>query len=161
MTNSQPTPGSMGRRTFVVRAILAIQATIGATLAFILGATTLTPSFSRRDASWLRAAEIDALSDDQPVAVTLRVTRQDGYSQVVDRTVVYLVRTGEQDVRALQSTCTHLGCRTAYDRRSKRILCPCHGGMFDTRGNVIGGPPPAPLPPLTTRVEKGYVFVQV
>ena len=49
--------------------------------------------------------------------VTLRVTRQDGYSQVVDRTVVYLVRTGEQDVRAMQSTCTHLGCRTAYDRK--------------------------------------------
>ena len=93
--------------------------------------------------------------------VTLRVTRQDGYSQVVDRTVVYLVRTGEQDVRAMQSTCTHLGCRTAYDRKSKRILCPCHGGVFDSQGNVVDGPPPAPLPTLTTRVENGHVLVQV
>ena len=93
--------------------------------------------------------------------VTLRITRQDGYSQVVDRTVVYLVRTGEHDVRALHSTCTHLGCRTSYDRRSKRILCPCHGGVFDVQGNVIGGPPPAPLPSLTTRIEDGQVMVQV
>lgn len=160
MTDQQ-TSDSTGRRSFLVRAIVAIQATMGATLAFVLGSTTLAPSFSRRDATWLRAAELDALPENQPVPVTLRITRQDGYSQVVDRTVVYLVRTGEQDVRALQSTCTHLGCRTAYDRRSKRILCPCHGGVFDVQGNVVAGPPPAPLPALTTRVENGQVMVQV
>jgi Rieske Fe-S protein len=112
MTDNQTTSAPMGRRNFVVRAIVAIQATIGATVAFVLGSTTLAPSFTRRDATWLRAAELDSLPENQPVPVTLRITRQDGYSQVVDRTVVYLVRTGEQDVRAMQSTCTHLGCRT-------------------------------------------------
>ena len=161
MTDDQPTPSSLGRRNFIVRAIVAIQATIAATLAFILGSTTLAPSFSRRDPTWLRAAALDSLPDNQPFPVTLRITRQDGYSQVIDRTVVYLVRTGEQDVRALHSTCTHLGCRTAYDRRSKRILCPCHGGVFDVQGNVLDGPPPAPLPSLTTRIEDGQVMVQV
>ena len=161
MTDNQSGAPSIGRRNFVVRAILAIQATVGATIAFVLGATTLTPSFTRRQPAWLSAAALDAVPDDQPLAVTLRVTRQDGYSQVVDRTVVYLVRTGDQEVRALQSTCTHLGCRTSYDRRSKRILCPCHGGVFDAQGNVIDGPPPAPLPSLVTRVEKGQVMVQV
>lgn len=157
----QPTPDSLGRRNFFVRAIAAIQVTIGATVAFILGATTLAPSFARRDETWLRAADLDALPDNQPVPVTLRVTRQDGYSQVVDRTVVYLVRTGEHDVRALQSTCTHLGCRTSYDRRARQIVCPCHGGVFDVQGNVIAGPPPAPLPTLGTRIEDGQVMVQV
>jgi Rieske Fe-S protein len=161
MTDNQPTAPSMGRRNFVVRVVVAIQASIGATFAFILGATTLTPSFTRRAPTWLRAAEFDSLPEDQPLAVTLRVSRPDGYSQVVDRTVVYLIRTGEQDVRALHSTCTHLGCRTAYDRKSKRILCPCHGGVFDSQGNVVDGPPPAPLPALTTRVENGHVLVQV
>ncbi|MBA3269860.1 MAG: hypothetical protein H0T71_05065, partial [Acidobacteria bacterium] len=104
MTDDQPTPSSLGRRNFIVRAIVAIQATIAATLAFILGSTTLAPSFSRRDPTWLRAAALSSLPDNQPVPVTLRITRQDGYSQVIDRTVVYLVRTGEQDVRALHST---------------------------------------------------------
>lgn len=161
MTDHPPPPASMGRRTFVARTIVAIQAAIGATLAFIVGATTLTPSFTRRTPTWLRAAALDSLPDDQPLAVTVRVTRQDGYSQVVDRTVVYLVRSGDEDVRALHSTCTHLGCRTAYDRKSKRILCPCHGGAFDVRGNVVDGPPPAPLPSLPTRIEDGQVLVQV
>jgi len=161
MTETQPTDRSMGRRNFLVRAIVAIQATIGAILAFILGSTTLAPSFSGRDETWLRAIDLDALPENQPVPVTLRVSRSDGYSQVVDRTVVYLVRTGDQDVRALQSTCTHLGCRTSYDRKSKLILCPCHGGVFDVEGHVVSGPPPAPLPTLSTRIEDGHVLVQV
>ena len=71
------------------------------------------------------------------------------------------MRSGDEDVRALHSTCTHLGCRTAWDRRSKRILCPCHGGVFDMTGNVVDGPPPAPLPSLPTRIEDGQVLVQV
>jgi menaquinol-cytochrome c reductase iron-sulfur subunit len=161
MTETQPTNRSMGRRNFLVRAIVAIQATIGAIVAFIIGSTTLAPSFSGRDEAWLRAIALDGLPENQPVPVTLRVTRSDGYSQVVDRTVVYLVRTGDQNVRALQSTCTHLGCRTSYDRKTKLILCPCHGGVFDVEGHVVSGPPPAPLPTLSTRIEDGQVLVQV
>jgi menaquinol-cytochrome c reductase iron-sulfur subunit len=161
MTDIESKPESLGRRSFVVRTITAIQALMGATLAFIIGGTTLAPSFSRRDSSWLRAAALDALPENQPVAVTLRVMRQDGYSQVVDRTLVYVVRTGEQDVRVLQSRCTHLGCQTSYDRRSKQIVCPCHGGVFDTHGNVVDGPPPTALPRLETRIEDGQVMVQV
>jgi menaquinol-cytochrome c reductase iron-sulfur subunit len=161
MTETNSTASSMGRRNFLVRAITAIHATIGATVAFIVGSTTLAPSFSRRDETWLRAAPLETLAENTPVPVTLRVTRSDGYSQVVDRTVVYLVRTGEENVRALHSTCTHLGCRTSYDRKSKRILCPCHGGMFDVNGDVLGGPPPTPLPTLSTRIEDGHVMVQL
>lgn len=134
---------------------------MGATVAFVVGMTALAPSFARRDDSWLRAADLDSLPDNLPVPVTLRVTRQDGYSQVVDRTVVYLVRTGSEQVRAIHSTCTHLGCRTSYDRRAKRIVCPCHGGVFDVQGNVLEGPPPEPLPTLPTRIEDGHVMVQV
>jgi menaquinol-cytochrome c reductase iron-sulfur subunit len=161
MTETQPINRSMGRRNFLVRAIVAIQATIGAIVAFIIGSATLAPSFSAREDTWLRAVDLDTLPENQPVPVTLRVSRSDGYSQVVDRTVVYLVRTGDQNVRALQSTCTHLGCRTSYDRKSKLILCPCHGGVFDVEGHVVSGPPPAPLPTLSTRIEDGQVLVQV
>jgi Rieske Fe-S protein len=92
--------------------------------------------------------------------VTLRVGRQDGFTEVVDRTVIYLVRSRGQ-VRALHSTCTHLGCRTTYDRQSRTIKCPCHGGVYDIQGQVIAGPPPAALPELTTRIEDGHVMVQI
>ena len=162
MSDDTPAVDALGRRGFLVRSIVGIHAAIGATLAFILGGAVLAPAFSRRSDSWLRAAAFEALPDDEPLPVTLRVARQDGYTQIVDHTVVYLVKTGENQVRAMHSTCTHLGCRTSYDRQAKQILCPCHGGVYDVQGNVIAGPPPAPLPPLPTRIdEAGNVMVQI
>lgn len=161
MTDQQEPISSTGRRTFLVRTVLAIQTAMAAALAFVLGGAILGPGFRRREESWLRASALGALRDNEPVAVTLRVARQDGYAQVVDRTVVYLVKVGERDVRALSSTCTHLGCRTSYDRVTRRIVCPCHGGVFDVQGNVLEGPPSEPLAPLTTRIDGDNVLVQV
>jgi Rieske Fe-S protein len=160
MNDHQPNPASPGRRNFFIKVITGVHALMGATLASILGAAALAPSFRRRDESWLHAAALDAVRENEPLAVTLRVARQDGYSQVVDRTVVYLVRQGGE-VKALQSTCTHLGCRTSYDKPNKRIVCPCHGGVYDLQGNVVEGPPPAPLPSIPTRVDGDQVLVQV
>jgi Rieske Fe-S protein len=160
MQEQVPDRGALGRRSFLVRAIVAIHSVIGATVAFFLGSAVLAPAFSRREDAWLRAAALDALSDDEPLPVTLRVARQDGFTQVVDRTVVYLVRMGDE-VRAMHSTCTHLGCRTSYDRENRNIVCPCHGGIYDAHGRVVAGPPPLPLQQLQTRIEDGQVMVQV
>lgn len=149
-----------GRRSFFVRIIQTVHAAMGATLTFVLGGAILAPSFARREESWLAAGSVRLLREDEPMPVTLRISRQDGYAQVVDRKVVYLVRSG-QDVRALESTCTHLGCRTSYDREGKRIVCPCHGGVFGVDGRVLDGPPPEPLRSLATRIDGDQVMVQV
>ena len=45
---------------------------------------------------------------------------------------------------AITSTCTHLGCTVA--RTKEGFACPCHGSRFDSRGRVVGGPAPRPLP---------------
>jgi Rieske Fe-S protein len=152
---------AVDRRGFLVRVIMAVHGAIGATLAFILGGAALAPAFARRSDAWLRATALANLPDDEPLAVTLRVARQDGFTQVVERTVVYVVKSGDNQVRAMHSTCTHLGCRTSYDAERKQILCPCHGGVYDLNGQVVAGPPPSPLPQLNARIEDGTVFVQV
>ncbi|MBI5492630.1 MAG: ubiquinol-cytochrome c reductase iron-sulfur subunit [Deltaproteobacteria bacterium] len=44
--------------------------------------------------------------------------------------------------------CTHLGCTPNIIDESAtpvNIVCPCHGGRFDTLGRVISGPPPSNL----------------
>ena len=150
----------MQRRTFVVRIIQSIHAVIGATLAFVVGGAVVAPSFTRRQSTWLPASELAGLEEGTPKPVAIRIARADGATEVIDRRVVYLVRTGS-DVRALDSTCTHLGCRTRFNADSKRIECPCHGGMYDATGKVIGGPPPSPLQTLPTRVDNDHVFVEV
>jgi len=156
------TPGTMpaDRRGFLIRIIQTVHASIGATLAFVVGGAVVAPSFSRREKLWLPAGSVPQLADGVPTAVTLRIARSDGASETVDRRVVYLVKSGN-DLRALDSTCTHLGCRTKFNTETGKIECPCHGGVYDTNGNVVSGPPPAPLASVPVRVEHDRIMVQV
>jgi len=147
------------RRRFLAAAVNSIQAAIGGTLAVLLGGAVVGPSFLRRREAWLKAGSLDALTDEEPMPVTIRVSRQDGFTQTVERQVVFLVKSGER-VTALSSTCTHLGCRVSWDSAAKQLKCPCHGGVYDRTGAVIAGPPPAPLAMITTRVDGDQVFIQ-
>jgi len=51
-----------------------------------------------------------------------------------------------QGLFALQATCTHLGCLTAWKPELDMIACPCHGSKFKRDGTKIEGPAPRPLP---------------
>jgi len=150
-----------GRRRFLSGVIVTIQGAIGATLAFLLAGAAAAPSFGSRRTNWWPAAPLDDLPEGEPTPVTIRVTREDGYNQIVDRQVVFLVRTGEAGVTALSSTCTHLGCRVSWDATAQLLKCPCHGGVFDRTGAVKAGPPPRPLPTIDTRIEGNQVLVQL
>lgn len=153
-------PCDPSRRTFFIRAIHGVHATIGATLAWIFGSAVLAPSMTRRERVWVTAVRLEALAEGEPQAVTLRVARRDGATEAVDRRVVFLVRTGDQ-VRALDSTCTHLGCRTRVDPDTRLIVCPCHGGVYDLTGRVVAGPPPRALDELPTRLTGPQILVEV
>jgi Rieske Fe-S protein len=150
-----------GRRRFLARAVLAVQSLIGGALGIVLGGAVVSPGLARRNENWLPAAKLADLTADQPTPVAVRVARQDGYAQVVERRTVFLIRTGEAQVMALDSTCTHLGCRVSWNADAKALTCPCHGGVFDATGAVTAGPPPGPLRPIETRVDNGQVLVQL
>lgn len=51
----------------------------------------------------------------------------------------------DMDVLAIWNRCAHLGCPVAYAPGSQGFICPCHGGAYDSRGLVTGGPPVRPL----------------
>ena len=148
------------RRQFFARVVKTIQAAIGGTLGVVLGGSIVSPSLIRREERWLPGASLSGLADNAPTPIALRVVREDGYSQIIERRVVFLVKTGESSVTALDPTCTHLGCRVSWDAEAKQLKCPCHGGVYDRTGAVIAGPPPAPLASLTTRIDGDQVLVQ-
>ena len=150
---------STERRRFLAAAINTIQGIIGGTVAVVLGGAIIGPSFLRRRETWLKAGSLDSLNENEPTPVTIRVARQDGYTQTVERQVVFLVKSGD-GVKALSSTCTHLGCRVSWDAEAKQLKCPCHGGVYDRTGAVVAGPPPAPLASLMTRIDAGQVLIQ-
>lgn len=65
-----------------------------------------------------------------------------------------------QGVKAYSAICTHLGCIVAWDASAKVIVCPCHDGRFNpATGAVVSGPPPAPLPALTTAIEGNDIYI--
>ena len=149
------------RRNFLGRVVIAVQAGFAGALAFILGGSILSPSFARRRENWIAAATMADLTVNKPVPVTIRIARDDGYTQIVDRQVVFLVKTGDASVTALSSVCTHLGCRVSWSAAAEELRCPCHGGVFDRRGAVKSGPPPAPLAALPSKVEGEQILVQI
>src|SRR5687767_11319476 len=154
-------PDAPERRQFLARVITTIHAVIGGTIGVILGGAILSPIFGKRQENWLTAANLTDLPENRPTPVTIRVAREDGYNQVIDRRTVFLVKTGESQVTALDSTCTHLGCRVSWDAEAQVLRCPCHGGVYDATGAVTAGPPPAPLATLMTRIEGNQVLVQL
>jgi menaquinol-cytochrome c reductase iron-sulfur subunit len=60
---------------------------------------------------------------------------------------------------ALSDRCMHLGCSVRYVAAAERFICPCHGGVYDFRGMVAGGPPVRPLDRFYTRVSNGLVEI--
>ena len=149
------------RRQLFARVVKTIQAAIGGTLGVVLGGAIVSPSFGRREERWLQGASLSGLAENAPTQIALRVVREDGYSQIIERRVVFLVKTGDAAVTALDPTCTHLGCRVSWDAEARELRCPCHGGTFDRSGAVKSGPPPAPLATLATRIESDQVMVEL
>jgi len=121
-----------------------------------------SPIFGRRKAAnWVAAGHFGALIQNVPLPVSISVSRDDGYRQTVDRKILFLVRTADNEVMALDPTCTHLGCRVSWNPDEHELRCPCHGGTYTPTGHVKSGPPPAPLQRVDTRLDGDVVHVRV
>jgi Rieske Fe-S protein len=61
---------------------------------------------------------------------------------VYRRSRVVVIR-NEEEIYALSLVCTHLGC--TVNVTPDKLVCPCHGSMFDRSGAVLKGPSDKPL----------------
>jgi cytochrome b6-f complex iron-sulfur subunit len=52
---------------------------------------------------------------------------------------------GQQQIVALKSVCTHLGCTPNWLEAEQKYKCPCHGSGFYKDGINFEGPAPRPL----------------
>lgn len=62
---------------------------------------------------------------------------------------------------ALSSRCMHLGCPVRFVPAAARFVCPCHGGVYDFRGVVAGGPPVRPLDRFYTRLNSATGLIEI
>jgi Rieske Fe-S protein len=64
-------------------------------------------------------------------------------------------------VNVMSNACAHMGCPVRWSEEEMQILCPCHGGMYDINGELMGGPPPHGLWRYAYQIrEDGSIFVK-
>jgi menaquinol-cytochrome c reductase iron-sulfur subunit len=105
--------------------------------------------------------DLDDLTEE-PQSFNLQYAQQDAWYESEANHTVYLFRHGEEVV-ALSSTCTHLGCTVAFgtnEDHPDQFFCPCHFGRFEKDGtNVPNLPPQRPLDRYEVSVEDGKVYL--
>jgi menaquinol-cytochrome c reductase iron-sulfur subunit len=57
---------------------------------------------------------------------------------------VYLRRTGDKTVEALNVVCPHAGCFVDFKASSKSFYCPCHNSSFQLNGQLADPKSPSP-----------------
>jgi len=66
---------------------------------------------------------------------------------------VIIIRSSTTSYIAMSSICTHQGCTVGYSSSAKKIVCPCHGAVYNTNGTVLQGPAPSSLKMYTATVN--------
>jgi Rieske Fe-S protein len=74
---------------------------------------------------------------------------------------VMLIRDSASSVRALSPVCTHQACYLGYNKKTRRLDCPCHKSSYDLNGKVLGGPAPKNLQVYTAELDGDRVIVSV
>lgn len=70
----------------------------------------------------------------------------------------YLVNL-DGEFQALYQKCPHLGCRVSFCTSSARFECPCHGSVFNMKGELIEGPSPRGLDSFALEVGDEGIIV--
>jgi quinol---cytochrome c reductase iron-sulfur subunit, bacillus type len=130
-------------------------------LGFALG-----PLFSRVPFQWQIIGTPADFNDQNYVTKVLTVVQ--GIGEAGDTIAYVRLRNPDIDTEpedefnhyvALSSRCMHLGCPVRYVAAAERFICPCHGGVYNFRGLVAGGPPVRPLDRFYTFTKYGYVWI--
>ena len=132
-------------------------------LGFALG-----PLFSRVPFEWQALGPPDQFTDS--TYVTRVITIVPGIGEAGKSIAYVRTRNPAIDVEpadkynrwvALSSRCMHLGCPVRFVSAAQRFICPCHGGVYDFRGLVAGGPPVRPLDRFYTRLNSTTGLVEI
>lgn len=159
------------RRSLLIRLVATIVGAIVAIFPFAAGLGVLVDPLCRRrksagdrkadvnaDARFVRVAPFDALPlDGTPRQFALVADVVDAWTRAPARRIgsVFLSRDESSDtpgVRALSSTCPHLGCAVDYAATAGHYECPCHASGFAADGSRLFGPSLRGLDPLEAKL---------
>ena len=71
----------------------------------------------------------------------------------------FFVSSSSGQLVALYQKCPHLGCKVPFNDQTHRFECPCHGSVYNVRGEYIEGPAPRGMDRFLLKVEGDQVLV--
>lgn len=148
----------VSRRGFLGWAVAAIGAVFTALVGLPIIGYILAPLGLQRPLLWARVCSLDEIPTNAPRLFPVSFPRQSGSQQWQQEMGVYVIRHGDQ-ILAFSNICTHMNCSVRWIAQREQILCPCHGGVYDRWGTLIGGPPASSLPLYEQRVEGNDLYV--
>ena len=150
----------LNRRKFMEVGIYAITGAIAVVSGIALTRFAVGHSFRKEKGKWIEI-ELDDSAEGKIGfnRVVLEYEKKDGWLTASARSLAYVKRLKEDEVIAISATCTHLGCIITWDDEQQIFKCPCHDGRYDPEGQVISGPPPAPLRRHKTKIEDGRILL--
>lgn len=152
-------PGSeLPRRQFLTFAVNGIAALIGAAIAVPAVGYILSPARRSRKVAWAFLGDVEEFPLDQPKLTHFPTPGAGAWMRDPMHQAVYVVNRGERNFTIFDVHCTHLGCPVQYNAAVDRYFSPCHGGVFDSAGRVLAGPPPRPLDRYEVKVEGGKIY---
>jgi ubiquinol-cytochrome c reductase iron-sulfur subunit len=156
--------GSVGRRSFLVRALAAAAGALGLAALFPIRSLGRAPGGSLLATAWTPGARL-VTAEEAPVAAEsvppggIVTVFPEGHTDAADSATL-LIHLPEGDFAAYSKICTHAGCPVGlYDPVSNQLFCPCHQSVFDVGDEAapIEGPATRPLPRLPIELgEDGY-----
>jgi len=158
MTCAADREPTLERRGFLVWVFWTAMALIASSVVTPLVAFFSGPLVQWRSPVRVRIGRVDDLPLDRPQRVEFVVRRRDGWVTESGRRAAWIVRR-QSGVTAFDPRCTHLGCAYRWRDATGQFVCPCHNGLYDLDGRVVGGPPPRPLDTYTVMVEDGILYL--
>jgi Rieske Fe-S protein len=167
-------PGAFEGETVTRRRFMGVTAQAAGGIAgsaFLLPSLgfALGPIFEKVDQPWQVVGVVSEFPDDTYIPKVITIAPDVGQT---GKSTVYIRKRDpkidteklpkgfeQEQFVAISSRCMHLGCPVRFVEAASRFICPCHGGVYNFRGEVDGGPPVRPLDRFYTRVRNGKLEV--
>ncbi len=160
VSNTTP-PAQTDRRGFFKKFLAVVLSGVSTLVPVAAGLAVFFDPLRRKSSrnAFVRVATLDSLPNDAvPRKFPVLADRVDAWNKFSNVPVgaVYLRRTAEDKVEALNVVCPHAGCFVDFKSERGKFICPCHNSVFALDGKIADTSSPAARGLDTLDVELRY-----
>ena len=151
----------VNRQEFLKLVSVSLSGVIGLIATIPAVAFILNYLFVSKPPKWVNVGQMENFNEGETTQVGFHDPYILPWDGVSGHRAAWVRRETGNNFTAFAISCTHLGCPVRWEAQAKLFMCPCHGGVYDSNGDVAGGPPPRPMHRYPVRIENGQVEISI